>query len=620
MISRLPSRHSRSSRSAAPAAPAPHSVRGGWAFFVGVLIVNCAMAVLPEQTAQLLKAADDIKTSNRPQFEAILKSLDEQSAQLTTGQLEYLRYLKAWKAGYDGDYDNAMPQLQAVINESKDVTLRFRAGVSFVNLLSLSARYEQALSELSRLVDLLPRVTDRDAREQGLLVAAMLYDEVGQYDLGLRYAQAVIDGKGSGSDICKAGQPKVLALARSGKLQATSDEFQVGIDACLKVGEPLWANIIRSLQAEAYIHDGRIDEAIGLLTVHYEEATNTHYRRLISAFDSLLAEAYRSKGASGPARQYALAAIDNAVKNAYTEPLITAYRVLYELAKEQGDFAAALAFHEKYTAADKGYLDDAGVRRLAYQKVRHESIANKLQVDGLKRQNQALHLERELAGKAVETSRLYIAMLILILAFIALWAYMTKRSQLHFMALSQLDGLTGICNRPHFIDQAEKRLQHSRESGQEVCVILFDLDHFKTINDKYGHATGDFVLKRTVEACDAHLRENDVFARVGGEEFAILLSGCEVDEARQRAEQLRTTVATTDVYRGVAKAPVTASFGVAASSRSGYELRQLLAHADVALYQAKHTGRDRVVLYDAMDNVAGLVVAVTAASEAAPSS
>jgi diguanylate cyclase (GGDEF)-like protein len=391
----------------------------------------------------------------------------------------------------------------------------------------------------------------------------------------------------------------------------------VGIDACLNVGEFLWANIIRTYQAAADIRQGRLDEAVTLLSAHYEEARSTHYPRLNSAFDALLAEAYRGKGATALARQYALRTIDGAVKNAYTEPLVTAYRVLYEIAKEQGDFAAALAFHEKYTEADRGYLDDAGVRRLTYQKVSHENIASKLQVDALNKQNQALRLERELAGKAVETSRLYIAMLTLVLAFIALWAYMTKRSQLRFMVLSQLDGLTGTCNRPHFIDQAERVLQHTRASGQEVCVILCDLDHFKAINDEYGHATGDSVLKRTVDACKALLDASDIFARVGGEEFAILLAGCEVEEARRRAEQLRITIEAVNGDFGLANATISASFGVAASSRSGYELRQLMAHADAALYQAKHAGRNRVVLYDAMDEVAGLVAAT--ADEPVPS-
>jgi diguanylate cyclase (GGDEF)-like protein len=608
--------HEPSARRWQSAGSARRFVQCGWGLVL-LLVVNGAMAVDSQETGQLLKRAYDIKTVNHPEFVAIVKSLAQQAAQLSAGERESLRYLLGWESVYEGDYDNAIAQLQAVASGSSDAPLRFRAGVTLVNVLTLAARYEQAFSWLSWVLDHLSEALDKDARELGLLSAALLYNEVWQYDLGMSYAQKVLDEHGSDEIICKAGQLKLQALSRSGKLPASSGEFQVGIDACLKVGELLWANIIRTYQAETDIDQGRLDEAATLLSDHYDEASNARYPRLISAFDALLAEAYRAKGATVLARRYALDAVDSAAKNAYTEPLVTAYRVLYEIAKGQGDFALALAFHEKYTAADKGYLDDAGVRRLAYQKVSHESIASKLQLEALNNQNHALHLERELAGKAVETSRLYIAMLTLILAFIALWAYMTKRSQLHFRALSQLDGLTGICNRPHFIDQAEKVLQLNCDSGQEVCVILCDLDHFKAINDKYGHATGDFVLKRAVEACSAHLLEGDIFARVGGEEFAILLPGCRVDEARRRAEQLRITIAATNVQQGVSKATVSASFGVSASSRSGYELRQLMAHADAALYQAKYAGRNRVVLYDAMDEVAGLVAATS--GEAIPS-
>jgi diguanylate cyclase (GGDEF)-like protein len=594
---------------------ARHPVRGGWGLIL-LLVANGALAGQPQDAAPLLRRADEIRSANHPEFVAILKSLQEQSTQLSASEREFLHFLMGWENAYEGDYDKAISQLQAVISESSDATLRLRAGVTLVNVLSLAFRYEQAFSQLSWVLDHLSAASDPDARDQALIIAAFLYNDVWQYDLGLSYAQRVIDGHGTRASVCKAGVLKLEALSGSGSIKAASSEFEVGINACLEVGESLWANVIRTRQAEAAIREGRIDEAASLLREHYDEARNTHYPRLISAFDALLAEAYRSKGATALARQYALGAIDSAVKNAYTQPLVTAYRVLYEVAKEQGDSESALAYHEKYTEADNGYLDGAGVRRLAYQKARHESIANKLQVNALNRQNNALLLERQLAGKAVETNRLYIAMLILVLAFIALWAYATKRSQLHFKRLSQLDGLTGICNRPHFIAQTEQALDNNRETGHEVCVILFDLDHFKAINDKYGHATGDFVLKRTVEACSTHLRESDIFARVGGEEFAILLPGCQVDEARARAEQLRNTIVATNLYPDVATATVSASFGVAASSRSGYELRQLMAHADAALYQAKHAGRDCVVLYDAMDEFAGLVVAT--ANDAAP--
>jgi diguanylate cyclase (GGDEF)-like protein len=203
----------------------------------------------------------------------------------------------------------------------------------------------------------------------------------------------------------------------------------------------------------------------------------------------------------------------------------------------------------------------------------------------------------------VETSRLYIALLMVVAVFIALFAYRTKRSQLHFMKLSRVDGLTGIDNRPYFIAQAERALDTSQGLEQEVCVILCDLDHFKSINDKYGHATGDHVLRQAVLACRTHLRASDLFGRIGGEEFCILLPGCSLADARQRCEQLRTAIATLVVDTANPGSTISASFGVAATSSSGYELRQLLAHADAALYRAKYAGRNCVVLFDAIHAV-----------------
>ena len=129
------------------------------------------------------------------------------------------------------------------------------------------------------------------------------------------------------------------------------------------------------------------------------------------------------------------------------------------------------------------------------------------------------------------------------------------------MRLSQLDGLTGIANRPRFIELAESALDDGAKSTQEVSVVLCDLDHFKSINDKHGHAAGDFVLKQTVTACQMHLRSSDIFGRFGGEEFAVVLPGCNLHDARLRAEQLRLAIAAiSGSYDGV-ELTVSASFG-----------------------------------------------------------
>jgi diguanylate cyclase (GGDEF)-like protein len=568
-----------------------------------LLAVICATAGEPEDATRLLRKADSLKTANHAEFTAILGALEGRTARLSPAQRDYLRYLQAWKAVNEGDDETVIPALQDLIQRSSDLTLQFRARSTLMNLQELTHHYEAAYSELSRLLVLLPRVSDKGAREQGLMNAAQLYRAVGQTDLSLARAQMLIDENWAGRGVCRGGQQKLAALYESGRLRTAGVETQAGTDACEKQGELAYADEIRTHVAKLYIDQGRLDDAIALLKEHYDEALRTQYARLIAQFDALLADAYRRKGYAALAESFASNSLAHSANSPSTESSVRAYLVLYELAKQRGDFQSALAFHEKYVAADQGYNDDNSARRLAYIKITHEALANELQIAALTKQNQVLQLEKALAAELVENSRLSIALLITILMFIGLWAYRTKRSQLHFMSLSQLDGLTGIFNRHHFISRAERSLDHSRKSQQELCVILWDLDHFKSINDRHGHATGDFVLRETVSRCRVHLRENEVFGRFGGEEFSILLPGCGPDAARQRAEQLRVAISGIAVGFGAIESKVSASFGIAATGSSGYELRQLLAHADAALYQAKRAGRNRVVLYDASAEV-----------------
>ena len=565
------------------------------AFWLSLTSVSWAATPPLDIDQQLLKA-DSERTANFPQFVAILQSVQQHSEQLTQQQRDYLRYLEAWKNAYEGDNETAIASLNSIADEVSDPGLRLRAGSTAINLLEVSKRYSEAFARLSSLLALLPKVSDKAARQQLLMNAAQLYVDSGLNPLALSYSQTVIDEDWDGRGVCKGNRVKLYALYQSGSLKAVTPVLQSAIDNCVKVGELANADLIRVTEVLVDLDLNKVDAAVQILRDHYDEVKSTRNPRLLARFDELLAEAYRRKGVPALARESALRALGLPMKE-FDDQLVNAYRVLYEVAKSQGDFKSALEYHEQYFTVDTAYLDDLSARQLAYQKVNHENIANKLQLDALNKENHVLQLQRELSGKAMETSRLYIALLIMVLVFIGLWAYRTKRSQLHFQNLSQLDGLTGICNRPHFIAQAEKMLDASRRSGELQCIILFDLDHFKSINDRYGHATGDFVLKRTVSACKLHLEKGDVFGRFGGEEFAILLPSCSAEEGRERAERLRVTIASITAYHGTTKATVSASFGVATTNTSGHGLGQLLAHADTALYAAKRDGRNRVVVH-----------------------
>ncbi len=210
--------------------------------------------------------------------------------------------------------------------------------------------------------------------------------------------------------------------------------------------------------------------------------------------------------------------------------------------------------------------------------------------------NRILQLQQSLDRKAVQASGLLIALLLTLLASVAFWAVRLKRSQRRFMRLARHDGLTGIFNRQHFVACAEELLAAASLRHEPACLILLDLDHFKQINDAHGHLVGDRVLRRTAEACRQQLGRHDIFGRLGGEEFGILLPGCAVDTVMARAEAVRAAIASASDERDLRDVTVSASLGIAGTRDAGYDLRQLMADADDALYRAKHAGRNQVVI------------------------
>jgi len=161
--------------------------------------------------------------------------------------------------------------------------------------------------------------------------------------------------------------------------------------------------------------------------------------------------------------------------------------------------------------------------------------------------------------------------------------------------LSVTDPLTGAFNRRHFFVVGERRFAQSLQAREQICVLLLDVDDFKSINDQHGHAAGDRVLVEVALACKTSLREADLLARYGGEEFVALLPATDLPRALQVAERVRTSVADTQVAtdRGATVRP-TVSVGVAMLSDAPISFDSLLAQADAAMYDAKRSGKNRV--------------------------
>ncbi len=574
----------------------------GAVLLLGVCVGTAASAVpTPDDPAQLLQTADSIKTSNHAEFLRLLGRLQLEANNLSPGQQWQLRYLDAWQAAFDGNYSRASTALKSIASDAPDAALRLRAIGTLINILGFGHHYEDAFVQLNQLSDLLPQINDKSARFYALGEAAQFLIIAGQYDLASDYAEQMFQNIPPGKSSCKASYMKLHALFHSGKTHVPHAQFQQAIDTCTQNGESLFANALRSDMATLDIEQGDAVGATKLLEDHYAEVQGYQYPALMEYFNVLLAKGYLKLGDIVRAKKFALATIAGSVKDEYSEPLRQAYDLLYRLESQQGNARAALEYHEKYMTADKAYLSDISAGALAYQTVKQQLQANRMQIDTLAKENQILQLQRALDVKAVETSRLYIALLLTVLASIAFLLFRLKRSQLRFMKLATQDSLTGISSRQHFVDATEQALKLATRTTRSVCLILTDLDHFKQVNDTYGHVMGDLVLKRAVAACQQHLGPRDIFGRLGGEEFAILLPECTTAQARVRAERLRQAIAAAPLWGETRNVVITASFGLASTDRSGYELRQLMIDADNALYCAKRDGRDRVVYGDSDD-------------------
>jgi diguanylate cyclase (GGDEF)-like protein len=175
------------------------------------------------------------------------------------------------------------------------------------------------------------------------------------------------------------------------------------------------------------------------------------------------------------------------------------------------------------------------------------------------------------------------------LILMVMWRYAERLRH-----LSSIDALTGAFNRAGLQNQGGRLAQRLQRARREMAVLMIDVDHFKQINDSFGHAAGDEVLRFLTRLLRQELRPMDVLARLGGEEFVLVLDGIDAADALRLAERLRVRIAAEAVAIDGGSVAYTVSIGVVTSAQAGYELATLMVEGDRAMYAAKQAGRNQV--------------------------
>ncbi len=552
-------------------------------------------AVTISDASKFLDQAEHLRTTDHPQFVQMLEHIHRDAGELTSSEQWRLRYLDAWETMFEGDYSKSEAQLRNVIDHSDDKILASKASALLLSNLGANRRYEEAYALANRLTADLPHVSDPEARFLLLTNLSQMLNLAGQTDLAIQYAKMMEDVIPAGETLCRPLSLQVAALYNAKRLAPASPQLQQAIDTCVAVKQPVFANAMWLVQSSLYLDENMPSKAMALLDRIGPSIRLTHYYPHALSAEVQRAQAYARLGDDNNARKAALAAVTMGSPDDISEWLKEAYEVLYQVEKRRGNNTAALSYYERFVAQDKGYLNDITASALAYEASQQHMLVQKLETERLSKQNNILRLQQALDLKAVEASRLYIVLLILGLASIVLWLLRLKRSQLRFKRLSSLDGLTGIFNHQHFVGEADRCLRSLEKRRGHACLIFLDLDHFKRINDTYGHAVGDVVLKRAVATCQQQLRSTDLFGRLGGEEFGILLLECARSQGLLIADRIRAAIQAASVDDDGQVIRFSVSVGLAPTHVFGYALQRLCKEADAALYRAKRGGRNRVV-------------------------
>ncbi|MCW8878084.1 MAG: diguanylate cyclase [Kangiellaceae bacterium] len=561
------------------------------------IVFCCSILAQEPPTAKArLELADKLKSADGAKFVQILSGLESEFDSLSILEKYYFLYLKGYEKALKGDLNAAEKNYRHVFDNTRDTVLKYRTALSLVNVTAFKREWADGLKYISYIDKHRESISDPNIRHQGLIAVAIFYDEIEYHSVTLDFVKNVLNESQDGRNLCLARGLYFKSQLRLNQEIESISHIKEAIEACDATKEIILSNVIRAHLAHYYLENGDSIKALELLKDNISTVEQTNYQLLIIEFYSLLSSAYFTQNNHQDSKRYALLTIEleKVVKD--IKPIANAYNILHKISLQNNQLGEAISYLKSYFDAEKKHFEEINGRQLAVESAKRQSAEKDAKIDSLNKQNQILKLEKELSEETAMYNRWVIGLLVVCVTLLVAWTVYIRKAQRKLKYLAEYDSLTGICNRAHFTQSAEAALNLMVKSDREVSLILFDLDHFKKINDSYGHPAGDFVLKEAANVCNLNIRKIDIIGRVGGEEFAILLPGCEIDQAVKVAEECRLRITEIDTSDSGFDFNVSASFGIANTQGTGYELKDLVAQADEAMYLAKRRGRNQVVV------------------------
>lgn len=562
-----------------------------------LLLLLCAVAHGAAGTDSLDARIDEIERINktRPWQESarLIEALGADRAGLGEAQRFRIELIEARNLALGGDYPRALALAESLLARQVASELRIRALTFAVNLATNLADYPRAFKWLEDGLELMKELK----QPQPILIgmASYLYLRVGEESLALDYAQqALTEARGNGQprEECIALSDLAIAFEETGHGDQAESTSREQIAACRRAGDPVFTADGHKGVGKALIARKLHQQAIPWLEQARREFETAGFANGVHETDVYLARAMLHAGGSLPdAQQRVEAALPIFEAQQAHDTIAMARLTLSEILEREGDIAGALQQLRLAQVAHATLDEDARKRRLAWLQMKFDSQAKELRIAALQSEHKVQAAEIAARSRVQWLQALGLFALVLVTALLLALLARVIAQRRRFRELSERDGLTGLYNHQSTLRTGAALLARSRREGRAFTAVVADIDCFKQINDRFGHAAGDLLLRNLGKLLLEVFTARAVVGRSGGEEFTMLLD-VGVESARCLVEDLRRRIVALD-FEG-RRIEYSLSYGLCEADPTA-ALETVVRSADLALYQAKRSGRDRIV-------------------------
>lgn len=561
-----------------------------------MLLPNICLALALETYSELLTQAEENRLNGLEKNDHLVEQLEIRSHEASAEEIARFHLLRAHRAALSGNINDAHKRLEEIISSTPSADILARAYSLSAQLYMIENNYADAYMNLSEALKLLNRVNDAGRKVDILEVAARLLALAKAGDKAIEYGViAVQTAKKEGDAVRYCIALSALADAYY-STEKYSDSLRESIEmeqACRPLSQHLYFSSLAG-QAMSLVKTGNRSEAESKFREAASGFRKLGYELGVAENQTFLAQLLYDNGAYPEAENLLNSAIPLLLNYKMYQVLATAHQLKSGIFEKREDWKSAINSLRQASMISEDALFKKNDIALAYYQVKFEIEAQDRKIESLQQEKNILSHKAQSQSEKRRLLQFGVGAVSVICILLMLALHRLRNQSLQLRKLAQIDGLTGLHNRRHALMLAEQLYASCLRRNSPLAVVMVDLDLFKEINDRFGHAAGDEVLRNAARHFASCLRKQDVIGRTGGEEFAIFLPDTDLNAAITVVERCRTGVG--EVQEGEQRRSVTASFGIAVAINDRFTLDELLQQADKALYNAKASGRNQVAI------------------------